>query len=56
MRGDYVLLYWKPPDSRNINTTTLVYGYDRWRDRTEQSKVHPEEDVCVYVHAYVRFN
>ncbi|XP_031642780.1 g6f-like isoform X3 [Oncorhynchus kisutch] len=42
MRGDYVLLYWKPPDSRNINTTTLVYGYDRWRDRTEQSKTHAQ--------------
>ncbi|XP_038850436.1 g6f-like [Salvelinus namaycush] len=41
-RGDYVLLYWKPPDSRNINTTTLVYGYDRWRDRTEQSKTHAQ--------------
>ncbi|XP_064864946.1 uncharacterized protein LOC115114502 isoform X3 [Oncorhynchus nerka] len=42
MRGDYVLLYWKPPDSRNINSTTLVYGYDRWRDRTEQSKTHAQ--------------
>ncbi|XP_064801928.1 uncharacterized protein LOC135520364 isoform X1 [Oncorhynchus masou masou] len=42
MRGDYVLLYWKPPDSRNINTTTLVYEYDRWRDRTEQSKTHAQ--------------
>ncbi|XP_070978951.1 uncharacterized protein [Oncorhynchus clarkii lewisi] len=42
MQGDYVLLYWKPPDSRNINTTPLVYGYDRWRDRTEQSKTHAQ--------------
>ncbi|XP_052350439.1 uncharacterized protein LOC118377033 isoform X2 [Oncorhynchus keta] len=42
MRGDYVLLYWKPPDSRNINTTTLVYRYDRWRDHTEQSKTHAQ--------------
>ncbi|CAB1334209.1 unnamed protein product [Coregonus sp. 'balchen'] len=40
MRGDYVLLYWQPPDSRKPNATTLVYGYDRWRDRTEQSKTH----------------
>uniref|UniRef100_A0A673YBK0 G6f-like n=1 Tax=Salmo trutta TaxID=8032 RepID=A0A673YBK0_SALTR len=42
MQGDYVLLYWKPPDSRNTNTTTLVYGYDRWRDRTEKSKTHAQ--------------
>ncbi|KAM7383250.1 hypothetical protein PAMP_002920 [Pampus punctatissimus] len=34
--GDIVLLYWKPPDSKNMK---LVYQYDRWRDSTSvQSK------------------
>ncbi|KAI3361179.1 hypothetical protein L3Q82_013372, partial [Scortum barcoo] len=32
--GDYVLLYWQPPDSRKQNNMKLVHSYDRWRDST----------------------
>ncbi|XP_023127409.2 g6f-like [Amphiprion ocellaris] len=40
VQGDYVLVYWRPPDTRHSNTR-LVYQYDRWRASTlltEQSK------------------
>lgn len=39
--GDYVLLYWHPPDIRKQKNMRLVYQYDRWRGSTiltEQSK------------------
>nr|XP_020466587.1 uncharacterized protein LOC109966234 isoform X2 [Monopterus albus] len=38
--GDYVLLYWKPPDTKRQNETKRVYQYDRWRTHSlpEQSK------------------
>uniref|UniRef100_A0A3P8XMB3 Ig-like domain-containing protein n=1 Tax=Esox lucius TaxID=8010 RepID=A0A3P8XMB3_ESOLU len=32
-KGDYVLLYWRPPDKKS-EITSLIYEYDRWRDRT----------------------
>ncbi|XP_071765677.2 g6f-like [Centroberyx gerrardi] len=31
LRGDYVLLYWQPPDKRKHSMKRL-YQYDRWRD------------------------
>ncbi|XP_035528523.1 g6f-like [Morone saxatilis] len=39
--GDYVRLYWQPPDNKKNNNMKLVYHYDRWRGSTlltEQSK------------------
>lgn len=33
VRGDYVLLYWDPPDVKKSNMK-LVHQYDRWRDST----------------------
>lgn len=39
--GDYVLLYWRPPDLKNHNNMTIVHHYDRWRNstiKTEKSK------------------
>ncbi|KAM9353502.1 g6f-like [Symphorus nematophorus] len=42
VQGDYVLLYWQPPDARRQNNSyKLVYQYDRWRGSpllTKQSK------------------
>ncbi|XP_073341705.1 g6f-like isoform X2 [Pagrus major] len=41
VQGDYVLLYWQPPDARRQTNMKLVYQYDRWRGSTsltEQSK------------------
>ncbi|XP_028280248.1 g6f-like isoform X2 [Parambassis ranga] len=41
VQGDYVLLYWLPPDIRRQKNMRLVYQYDRWRGSTvltEQSK------------------
>ncbi|XP_051262044.1 g6f-like isoform X1 [Dicentrarchus labrax] len=41
VQGDYVRLYWHPPDNKNQNNMKLVYHYDRWRGSTlltEQSK------------------
>lgn len=32
--GDYVLLYWRPPDAKRQTITKLVYQYDRWRGST----------------------
>ncbi|KAM3873260.1 g6f-like [Diretmus argenteus] len=31
VQGDYVLLYWKPPDKPRNRDMMLVYEYDRWR-------------------------
>uniref|UniRef100_A0A3B4BII3 Ig-like domain-containing protein n=1 Tax=Periophthalmus magnuspinnatus TaxID=409849 RepID=A0A3B4BII3_9GOBI len=31
--GDYVMLYWRPPDAKNENTR-LVHQFDRWRGFT----------------------
>ncbi|XP_075209628.1 LOW QUALITY PROTEIN: uncharacterized protein LOC115434984 [Sphaeramia orbicularis] len=41
VQGDYVLLYWLPPDSKKQNNMKVVFTYDRWRGSTlltEQSK------------------
>nr|XP_046255165.1 g6f-like isoform X2 [Scatophagus argus] len=39
VKGDYVLLYWQPADSKSQRNMKLVYKYDRWRDfKSEQSK------------------
>ncbi|XP_068998516.1 phosphatidylserine lipase ABHD16A-like [Embiotoca jacksoni] len=41
VQGDYVLLYWLPPDIKENSSMRLLYQYDRWRGstlRTEQSK------------------
>ncbi|XP_041797915.1 g6f-like isoform X2 [Chelmon rostratus] len=32
--GDYVLLYWRPPDAKRQTIMKLVYQYDRWRGST----------------------
>lgn len=41
VQGDYVLLFWQPPDTTNQKNMKQVYQYDRWRDSTtltERSK------------------
>ncbi|KAF0045549.1 hypothetical protein F2P81_002078 [Scophthalmus maximus] len=41
VQGDYVLLYWRPPDTKRKNIRKLLFQYDRWRGSTlmtEQSK------------------
>lgn len=34
VQGDYVRLFWKPPDSRRQSDGKQVYQYDRWRAST----------------------
>ncbi|XP_071326545.1 g6f-like isoform X3 [Trachinotus anak] len=41
VNGDYVMLYWKPPDTKRETSMKFVHQYDRWRGSTmltEQSK------------------
>ncbi|KAF7670161.1 hypothetical protein LDENG_00049690 [Lucifuga dentata] len=40
LRGDYVLLYWQPPDVRRQNNMKLIFQYDHWRGSisTERSQ------------------
>ncbi|XP_072250059.1 g6f-like isoform X2 [Leuresthes tenuis] len=37
-QGDYVLLFWLPPDVRKRSNMKLVHQYDRWRGSTIQSE------------------
>ncbi|KAM4581380.1 g6f-like isoform 2-T2 [Odontesthes bonariensis] len=38
VQGDYVLLFWLPPDVRKGSNMKLVHQYDRWRGSTLQSE------------------
>ncbi|XP_053737305.1 g6f-like isoform X2 [Synchiropus splendidus] len=31
LKGDYVYLYWQPPDTAGRNTMTRLFSYNRWR-------------------------
>ncbi|XP_029927992.1 g6f-like [Myripristis murdjan] len=42
IQGDYVLLYWQPPDNKKQDSMKLVYAYDRWRGFTRMSERGPK--------------
>lgn len=46
--GDYVLLYWRPPDVHRQSSTKLVHEYDRWRKYTRTTDLSERLELAKF--------